>query len=136
MVLATLVFRARAICDEDSLGQELEFLKNSLKDNGYSLQQIQQVLSRKEKPPRHNRKPILTVFLPYVQSMSSHLNRMLRKHDFRGINLPPKKIFKCLRPVKDNMGLKTAGVYCIPCKCGNVYVGQSGCTTETRVEEH
>jgi hypothetical protein len=30
-VLATLVFWARAICDEDSLGQELEFLENSFR---------------------------------------------------------------------------------------------------------
>jgi hypothetical protein len=33
-VLATLVFKARAICDGDSLEQELEFLKNSLMENG------------------------------------------------------------------------------------------------------
>jgi hypothetical protein len=135
-VLATLVFRAGAICDENILGQELEFLKNSLRDNSYSLQQIQHAFSRKEKPPRDNKKPILTAFLPYVQSMYCHLNRMLKKLDFRGINLPPKKIFKCLRPVKDNMGLKTAGVYCIPCECCKVCVGQSGRTIEMRVEEH
>jgi hypothetical protein len=49
--------------------------------------------------------------------------------------LPPKKIFNCLWPVKDNVGLKTPQVYCIPCKCGNVYVGQSGRTVEKRVEE-
>jgi hypothetical protein len=56
-VLATLMFRARAICDEDSLGQELEFLKNSLMENGYSLEQIQRVLSRKQKPPRTTKSP-------------------------------------------------------------------------------
>ena len=61
---------------------------------------------------------------------------MLGKHDIRGINLPPKKIFNCLRPVKDHVGLKIPGVYCIPCQYGKVYVGQSGCTVEKRVEEH
>jgi hypothetical protein len=95
VVLATLVFRATAICDEDSLGQKLEFLKNSLRENGYILQQIHQVLSKKEKPSKNNRKPIFTAFLPYVQPISSRLNRMLKKHDIRGINLPPK-IFNCL----------------------------------------
>jgi hypothetical protein len=59
---------------------------------------------------------------------------MLKKHDIRGINLPPKKIFNSLRPVKDVLGLKTPGVYCIPCECGKVYVGQSGRTVERRVE--
>jgi hypothetical protein len=38
--------------------------------------------------------------------------------------------------VKDDLGLKTLGVYCIPCKCGKVKVGQSGRTIETRVKEH
>jgi hypothetical protein len=68
--------------------------------------------------------------------MSGHLNRMLWKRDIRGINLTPKKIFNCLRPVKDDMGLKKPGVYCIPCKCSKVYVGQFGRTIEWRVEEH
>jgi DNA-binding transcriptional MerR regulator len=134
-MLATLVFRARAIYDEDSLGQELEFLKISFRENGYSLKQIQWVLSRKEKPPKDNRKPNSSAVLPYVQSVSGRLNMMLRKH-IRGINLPPKEVFNCLRPVKDDLGLKTPGVYCIPCKCGKVCVGQSGRTIEMRVKEH
>ena len=66
--------------------------------------------------------------------MSGCLNRMLKKKDIRGINLQPKKIFSCLRLVKDVLGLKTPGVYCIPCQCGKVYVGQSGHTIERRVE--
>jgi DNA-binding transcriptional MerR regulator len=84
------MFRARATCDEDSMDQELEFLKNSLRENGYSLKHIQRVLSRKEKTPKDNKKPIPTAFLPYVQSMSCRLNRILRKHIIRGMNLPPK----------------------------------------------
>jgi DNA-binding transcriptional MerR regulator len=118
------------------LGKELEFLETSFRENGYSLKQIQQVFSRKEKTPRHNKKPNLTAFLPHVQSVSGHLNRMLRKHIIRRINLPPKKVFNCLRLVKDDLGLKALGVYCIPYECGKVYVGQSDCTIEMRVKEH
>ena len=54
----------------------------------------------------------------------------------RGISLPLKKVFDCLRPVKDDLGLKTPGLYCIPSECGKVCVGQSGRTIETRVKEH
>jgi hypothetical protein len=39
-VLASLVHRAKALCDEDSLAQELEFLTTVFKDNGYSPQQM------------------------------------------------------------------------------------------------
>jgi len=39
-VLASLINRAKALCDQDSLPQELEFLTTVFKDNGYSPQQI------------------------------------------------------------------------------------------------
>ena len=39
-VIASLVHRAKALCDEDSLAQETKFLTTVFKDNGYSPQQI------------------------------------------------------------------------------------------------
>jgi hypothetical protein len=39
-VLASLIHRAKALCDQDSLTQELEFLTTVFKDSGYSHQQI------------------------------------------------------------------------------------------------
>ena len=39
-VLASLIHRASAVCDQHSLTQELEFLTTVFKDNGYSHQQI------------------------------------------------------------------------------------------------
>jgi hypothetical protein len=35
-ILTTLVHRARALCDQDSLPQELDFLTKVFKKNGYS----------------------------------------------------------------------------------------------------
>ena len=39
-VLASLIHRAKALCDQDSLPQEPEFLTTVFKDNGYSPQHI------------------------------------------------------------------------------------------------
>jgi len=39
-VLASLIYRAKAPCDQDSPTQELEFLTTVIKDNGYSPQQL------------------------------------------------------------------------------------------------
>jgi hypothetical protein len=39
-VLVSLTHRATALCDQDSLNQELEFLTTVFKNNGYSTQQI------------------------------------------------------------------------------------------------
>jgi hypothetical protein len=38
--------------------------------------------------------------------------------------------------VKDELELKTPGVYSVPCECGQVYIGQTGRSIETRVKEH
>jgi len=38
--LASLIHRDKALCNEDSLTQELEFLTAVFKDNGYNTQQI------------------------------------------------------------------------------------------------
>jgi hypothetical protein len=39
------------------------------------------------------------------------------------VGLSPKKISSFLRPVKDNLGLRTPGVYRILCECGKVHIG-------------
>jgi predicted GIY-YIG superfamily endonuclease len=41
-----------------------------------------------------------------------------------------------LRPIKDKLGLKVTGIYCVLCECGKVYVGQTGKTIETRCKKH
>jgi hypothetical protein len=39
-------------------------------------------------------------------------------------------------PTKDAPGLRTPGIYNIPCECGKVYIGQSGRSIELRIKEH
>jgi hypothetical protein len=47
-----------------------------------------------------------------------------------------QKTIHMLRLMKDNLGLEVAGIYCVPCECGKVYVGQTGRSIETRCKEH
>jgi hypothetical protein len=56
---------------------------------------------------------------------------MLSRH-IKSVGLPPRKIANFLRPVKDDLGLKTKGV----CECGQVYTGQTGRSIDTRIKEH
>jgi hypothetical protein len=46
-VLSTLIHRARALCDDDSLQAELVFLKDVFKENGYNDRQIHRALNRR-----------------------------------------------------------------------------------------
>jgi hypothetical protein len=36
------------------------------------------------------------------------------------------KVTSFLCPIKDNLGLKTASIYSIPCNCGRIYIEQTG----------
>jgi hypothetical protein len=63
------------------------------------------------------------------------MSRLLAKFNIQTAHIPAKNI-QLLGPAKDKLGLKTAGVYRIPCECGKVYVGQIGRTIEARLREH
>jgi hypothetical protein len=52
---------------------------------------------------------------------------MLAKQSIKCIALPPRKNSSLLRPAKVDLGLRTPGIYSIPCECGQVYIGQTGC---------
>jgi hypothetical protein len=89
-VLSILVHRATALCDKESLHEELEFLKSTFRENGYSLKQIQGALTPTVKTPKLNDKPTSVALLPYVQTTYSRISRMLARH-IRSVGLPPRK---------------------------------------------
>jgi hypothetical protein len=69
-------------------------------------------------------KPVGVALLPYQHSTSNKMSRLLAKHKIKTVHILAKKTINILRPVKDNLGLRTYGIYCIPCECGKVYVRQ------------
>jgi hypothetical protein len=124
-VLVSLIHRAKALCDEDSLAQELEFLTTVFKENGYSPQQIRRAMKPATRTAKTNYKPTSTAYIPYTQTTYGRLSRMLAKQNIKNVAVPPRKISSYFPPVKDALGLRTPGVYSIPCDCGRVYTGQS-----------
>jgi hypothetical protein len=81
-------------------------------------------------------KPTSTAYIPCTHATYGRLSRMLTKLNVKSIPLPRKKISNYLPPVKDAVGLKTPGIYSIPCECGKVYIGQSGRSIQIRIKEH
>jgi hypothetical protein len=125
-----------SICDNDSLPQELEFLSTIFKNNGYSQQQINHAMKPATQTRKNREKPTSTAYLPYTQTTFDRLSRMLAKHNIKSIALPPKKISCYLPTNKEQMGLRTTGIYSIHCECGMMYIGQSGSTIQLRIIEH
>jgi hypothetical protein len=63
-----------------------------------------------------NDKPTSTAYIPYTQTTYGQLSRMLAKHYIKSVTLLPRKVFSYLPPVKDALGLRTPGIYRIPCE--------------------
>jgi hypothetical protein len=134
-VLSTLIHRARVLCHEDSLQAELAFLKDVFKENGYNDRQINRALNRRPHLPQPD-KPHSVAFLPFVGTIFNRISRVLTRHNIKSVGLPHMKLSILLRPVKDHLGLRTRGVYKIPCECGRVYIGQTGRSVDIRLKEH
>jgi hypothetical protein len=108
------------------------FLKDVFRQNGYNDQQIHRVLKRHPNISQPEVNPDSFAFLPYVGTIFNTISRVLSQHNIKSVGLPPKKVSSFLQPVKDNLGLRTSGVYRIPCECGKVYIGQTGRSVDTR----
>jgi len=73
--------------------------------------------------------------LPYQQASSNKISRLLAKCDIKTLCVLVKKTISTLRLLKEQLGLITPGIYCIPCECEKVYVRQTS-SIETRCKGH
>ncbi|KAJ7329860.1 hypothetical protein JRQ81_016034 [Phrynocephalus forsythii] len=64
------------------------------------------------------------------------MNKVLKKHNLQTVFRPTTKIQQMLWSAKDKRNpLATAGVYRIPCSCGQVHIGTTKCSIQTRIKE-
>jgi hypothetical protein len=76
-VLSTLLHRARALCDEDSLQAELVFLKDVFRENGYKDRQIHRALNRRPHLDQPDSESNSVAFLPFVGTVFNRISRVL-----------------------------------------------------------
>jgi hypothetical protein len=129
-VLSTLVHGTKVVCDTDRFPQELQFLRETFRNNGYGEKQIFRALNppTRDPPPREDHTSVS--FLPFVDITFNCISRVQSKRNIKTVGLPPRKLSSFLRSVKDHLALKTPGVYSIPCDFGKVYIGQTGRSTD------
>jgi hypothetical protein len=135
-VLSTLIHRARALCDVECLQAELVLLKDVFKENGYNDRQIYRALNRRQHLPQPDNEPKAIAFFPFVGTVFNRISRVLARNNIKSLGLSHMKLSSLLRPVKDHLGLRTLGIYRIPCECGRVYIGQTGRSVDIRLKEH
>jgi DNA-binding transcriptional MerR regulator len=120
-VLRTLIQRSWTICKADSLDVEIEHLKKTFRQNGYSNQDIKQALHHKKKPQTQQETQTSVAMLPYQQTISNKISRLLDKYNINTVHVPAKKNIHLLT-CKDKLGLKVTGINRITCECGKVCV--------------
>jgi hypothetical protein len=98
------------------------------RENSYSIKQTRRVLNPVARSSKPKDKPTSVALLPFAQTTYGRLSRMWPNTS--------KVLSSFLRPMKDDMGLRTLGVHSIPCGCGKVYIGQTGRSMESKVKEH
>jgi hypothetical protein len=109
-VLSTLVHTARSLCDQNSLHSELDYLRTTFRESGYSDRQMRWALNPSERVAPPLEEPASVAFLPYVSTTFNRIGRLLSRHNIMSVGLPPKKIPSFLRPVNYYLELNTPGV--------------------------
>ncbi|XP_030746552.1 uncharacterized protein LOC115875272 [Sitophilus oryzae] len=138
-IIGTLANRARRICANEHIQEELSHLNKAFLANGYNDREIKAALAPRQRRPDANEQEniINKAFLPYVSQVTDRIGKVLKKHNIKTIYKPTRKIRDCLRPAKDKREpLSSEAIYRIPCSCGSVYIGITKRSVETRLTEH
>ena len=78
-----------------------------------------------------------TVHLPYILGTTDKIAHTLRKNKIKTTFKPLKTISRCLKSVKGPIDPKHhKGVYMVPCSCGKSYIGETGRSILTSIQEH
>jgi hypothetical protein len=140
-IVKCLANRARNICNDARLQQELDHLKTTFQKNGYPAKFTEKAMHANKQPRGETQKPKpkKTVSLPYIPGISEKLGRICSNYNIRAVYNSKETLGKSLRKVKPSRPRETEKnvVYQIPCKdCEGSYIGESCRCLAKRVEEH
>jgi hypothetical protein len=99
---------------------EIQHLQQIFKSNGYSSWDSQYALHSRNMPQITSENPMGVALLLYQNFTSNYISRLLAKHYIKTVHIAMKKTPSTLRPIKDDLCLKTSRAYCVLCECGEV----------------
>jgi hypothetical protein len=140
-IVNTLLHRAEThSSSKSSLNTEVTKIHNILGQNKYPQQLINNIKNKRTRNKdkiREDTKTVGTLALPYVPRLSEKISKIAKKVNVRTV-FSAKDILRArlvkLKPDSDRP--KTDVIYKIPCECGKSYIGETGRTLETRLNEH
>ena len=138
-VFKGFLHRAKAICSQNHLQDEIEFLISVFIENGYNEQILRKIVTNAQSNTIKSKKDTKTfVSLPYVPDLSKKLRNVFEKAGFitmfkSGRNLTSILTSRNKPKLPPN---SYPGVYKVPCKCTGNYIGHTGKQVQTRGNEH
>lgn len=140
-IISCLKHRAKTICSDSLVQQELNHLKDVFITNGYPPRVIQNTMTKQKStmttPPSDDPKPA-TLYLPYIKGVSEKIEKQVRPLNIRTVFRTSTTLGRHLTTVKSKIARDSIKgvVYQIPCKCGHVYIGETGRNLKLRLTEH
>ena len=141
-VIRTLKHRAKTISsDNNTLDNELKHIKQALSVCGYAQWVWNSSASNKitTKPRHHDKAPVGSISIPYVQGATECLSRRIRKAGVSVHVKPTNTIRSMLVAPKDKIkkGDRSCVVYGLECNdCDSMYVGETERPLRKRLTEH
>ena len=102
--MKTLVDWAKRICKPWYLNEELQHLKQSLQENGYSIREVRCAVQLRRSPrPAElvSQDTVGFAVLPYIHEVIDHIRRLLNLRGIRNIYKLTSKIQQFPRPMND-----------------------------------
>ncbi|XP_015439279.1 PREDICTED: uncharacterized protein LOC107194204 [Dufourea novaeangliae] len=105
-VISSLIYRVISISEKEHLPQELNHIRNTLQQNGFSISKINRTIDRIMHPNDrqftfNNNDKQNTTFLPYIQGTTDRIIKILRKHNIKTIFTTHTKTKQMLTSSKD-----------------------------------
>ena len=132
--------RARALCDDKHLEDELKNVEDVFVANGYDRKVVKQYMKQNVRGEREMEEQQYRgkLIVPYVRGISEQFKRVALKRSFQTAFKPGKKVKDLKTRSQQPLREKQKGVvYNIPCKCEKAaYVGETWRLLKTRKKEH
>ncbi|XP_065684396.1 uncharacterized protein LOC136096749 [Hydra vulgaris] len=133
--------RAKQICSQKYLSQEIDFLINTFFENGYNKNNLIKItknyLDGISKNTTSNQLDQKFVKLPWISIIGPKLRREFKKQNIRVIFTSAPSLSNILCNNKTKLPPNSnPGVYQLKCSCGNIYIGETKKKIISRSAEH
>ena len=138
-VFKGFVHRARKICSEKYIEEELEFLVSMFMENGYEEKSLRRIIDDYQPNVVRERDDTQKfVSLPYVSTISNKLKTAFKKAGYTTMFKSGRNLSTILTSRNKPQLPRNSypGVYRVPCKCKGNYIGHTGKKILTRGNQH